>query len=125
MELTDKEFEAVKQLNADYRQAMFKRIALEQEGFYVLADDDGPLILEDTEEDDEHNLYSVLPVWSHERLALAYAADNSLEGMTPKFISRKAWNESWVAAFKNEGKVLVGYMPVGDSDFSVDDPMEF
>ena len=51
-ELTDKELEAIKSLNAEYRQAMFKRVASEQDGLYVLVDNDGPLILEDTEEDD-------------------------------------------------------------------------
>ena len=32
-ELTDKELEAIKSLNAEYRQAMFKRVASEQDGF--------------------------------------------------------------------------------------------
>ena len=44
-ELTDKELEAIKSLNAEYRQAMFKRVASEQGGLYVLVDNDGPLIL--------------------------------------------------------------------------------
>ena len=61
-ELTDKELEAIKSLNAEYRQAMFKRVASEQDGLYVLVDNDGPLILEDTEEDENNNLFSVLPV---------------------------------------------------------------
>ena len=37
-ELTDKELEAIKSLNAEYRQAMFKRVASEQDGLYVLVD---------------------------------------------------------------------------------------
>ena len=55
-ELTDKELEAIKSLNAEYRQAMFKRVASEQGGLYVLVDNDGPLILEDTEEDENNKL---------------------------------------------------------------------
>lgn len=123
-ELTDKELEAIKSLNAEYRQAMFKRVASEQEGLYVLVDNDGPLILEDTEEDENNNLYSVLPVWSHERLATEYAKENKLESMKAQFITKKAWNESWVPMFKEQKNVLVGFMPVGDGDFSVDDPVE-
>ena len=123
-QLTEKEFEAIKALNAEYRQAMFKRVSAEIEGLYVLVDNDGPLFLEDTEEDDEHNLYSVLPVWSHEQLATAYAQDNKLEGMKAQFITKKAWNESWVPMFKEQQKVLIGFMPIGEADFSVDDPQE-
>ena len=48
-ELTDKEFEAILQLNSDYRKAMFLKSVNENNGLYVLVDDDGPLILEDTE----------------------------------------------------------------------------
>lgn len=123
-DLTEKELEAIKSLNAEYRQAMFKRVASEQEGLFVLVDSDGPLILEDTEADENNNLYSVLPVWSHEKLAAEYAKENKLEAMKPQFITKKAWNESWVTMFREQKNVLIGFMPVGESDFSVDDPAE-
>ena len=41
-ELTDKEFEAILQLNSDYRKAMFLKSVNENNGLYVLVDDDGP-----------------------------------------------------------------------------------
>lgn len=123
-DLTEKELEAIKSLNAEYRQAMFKRVASEQGGLFVLVDSDGPLILEDTEADENNNLYSVLPVWSHEKLAAEYAKDNKLEAMKPQFITKKAWNENWVTMFREQKNVLIGFMPVGESDFSVDDPAE-
>lgn len=44
--------------------------------------------------------------------------------MKAQFITKKAWNESWVPMFKEQKNVLVGFMPVGDGDFSVDDPVE-
>ncbi len=122
--LTDKELNAISDLNADYRQAMLLRIAKEIEGIYVLVDSEGPLILEDTEEDDEHNLYSVLPVWSHEELAEDYAKKNSLEGMKAQFISKGAWNEKWVPMLREQSNVLIGFMPIENKDFSVDDPFE-
>lgn len=122
-ELTQKEFEAVLALNADYRQAMFLRVAKEQQGFYILIDDDGPVILDDTEEDENGTLFSVLPVWSHEQLADAYARSAGLEAK-PQLVSLKAWNETWVESFKDQN-LLVGFMPVEDKDFAVDDPAVF
>lgn len=120
-ELTQKEFEAVLALNADYRQAMFLRVAKEQQGFYILIDGEGPVILDDTEEDESGTLYSVLPVWSHAELAEAYAKSASIDAK-PQLVSVKAWNESWVESFKDQ-KLLVGFMPVEDKDFAVDDPV--
>ncbi len=123
-QLTPKEFEAIQALNAEYRQAMFKKNAQENNGFYILTDNDGPLILEDTEEDDEHNLFSILPVWSHAELAESYAKNNGMEGFKAQFITKDVWNEKWVPAFREQPNVLVGFMPVLDKDFSVDSPME-
>lgn len=122
--LTDKEYEAILSLNAEYRQAVFTRVCSEIGGLYVLVDSEGPLVLEDTEEDDDHNLFSVLPVWSDERLAQGYADTNKLENMKPQFITKTAWNEKWVPMFKEQKNVLIGFMPVNDKDFSVDDPKE-
>ena len=38
-ELTDKEFEAILQLNSDYRKAMFLKSVNENNGLFVLVDD--------------------------------------------------------------------------------------
>lgn len=100
---------------------MFLRVAKEQQGFYILIDGEGPVILDDTEEDENGTLYSVLPVWSHAELAEAYAKSASIDAK-PQLVSVKAWNESWVESFKDQ-KLLVGFMPVEDKDFAVDDPV--
>ena len=124
-ELTDKEFEAILQLNSDYRKAMFLKSVNENSGLYVLVDDEGPLILEDTEADENNTLFSVIPVWSHERLAMKYASENELSSMRAQFITRNVWNEKWVPMLKEQPNVLIGFMPVFDKDFDVDDPQEF
>ncbi|MGN1282155.1 MAG: DUF2750 domain-containing protein [Succinivibrio sp.] len=124
-ELTDKEFEAIKSLNAEYRQAMFKKAVEENEGLYILVDADGPIVLEDTEGDEDDVKYSVIPVWSHERLANAYAQGSGQEKAEAVFVTKKAWDESWVPALKEQGNVLIGFMPIGDQEFSVDDPDSF
>ena len=123
-ELTDKEFEAILQLNSDYRKAMFLKSVNENSGLYVLVDDEGPLILEDTEADENNTLFSVIPVWSHERLAMKYASENELSSMRAQFITRNVWNEKWVPMLKEQHNVLIGFMPVLDKDFDVDDPQE-
>ena len=123
-ELTDKEFEAILQLNSDYRKAMFLKSVNENNGLYVLVDDDGPLILEDTEADENNIMFSVVPVWSHERLAQKYAKENEMTSMKAQFITRNVWNEKWVPMLKEQPNVLIGFMPVLDKDFDVDDPKE-
>ena len=123
-ELTDKEFEAILQLNSDYRKAMFLKSVNENNGLYVLVDDDGPLILEDTEADENNIMFSVVPVWSHERLAQKYEKENEMTSMKAQFITRNVWNEKWVPMLKDQPNVLIGFMPVSDKDFDVDDPQE-
>ncbi len=120
--LTTKEYEAILQLNSEYRQAMFLRVCEEIGGLYLLVDEEGPLILEDTEEDDDHNLFSIVPVWCYEELASAYATDNSHENMHPQFVTKEVWNEKWVPMLKSQQNVLIGFMPVKDKDFAVEDP---
>lgn len=121
-ELSDKEFEAIKSLNADYREAMFKKSVAENDGFYLLVDEEGPMVLSDTEGDENDVCFSIVPVWSHERLALAYAKESGQENMEAKFVTKKAWDENWVPFLKEQKDVLIGFMPIGDQDFSVDDP---
>ncbi len=124
MPLTQKEFDAINELNAEYRKAMFEKTASENGGFFMLVDNDGPLILSDTEEDDDHNLYSIVPVWSHQELAESYAKDNGHENMHAQFVTKDAWNSQWLPMLKEQKNVLIGFMPVKDKDFTVDDPFE-
>ncbi|MBO6258280.1 MAG: DUF2750 domain-containing protein [Succinivibrio sp.] len=120
-ELTDKEFDAVLQLNADYRQAHFKEKVREQGGLYILIYEDAPYTLEDTEEDDHHHKSSILPVWCHERYAVVFAENAGLNGARAQLITAEAWNKSWVPPLL-ENKALLGFMPLRDDDFAVDDP---
>ena len=120
--LTTKEYEAIVQLNSEYRQAMFMRVCAEAKGLYLLVDDEGPLILEDTEEDDDNNIYSIIPVWCYEELARNYAQINGHEKMHSQFVTKDAWNEKWLPMLKSQPNVLIGFMPVKDKDFAVEDP---
>ncbi len=121
-ELNDREFEAVLQLNADYLQSFYESRVRKQQCLYVLADADGPLMLEDSESDDEGELATILPVWSDARLAEYYAGAAGLNGFEVKRVPAKIWNEHWLA-FRQEEKILVGFMPLNpDSDFNVADP---
>ena len=51
-ELTDKEHDAVLQLNDEYREAHFKQKAQSQQGLYILLGEEGPFMLSDLEEDE-------------------------------------------------------------------------
>ncbi len=118
-ELTDKEHDAVLQLNDEYREAHFKQKAQSQQGLYILLGEEGPFMLSDLEEDENQEKSTVLPVWCHEKYAQDYAEMNNLSDVKPQFITAKAWNEYWVKALE-EAKVLLGFMPINDS-FNVGD----
>lgn len=118
-ELTDKEHDAVLQLNDEYREAHFKQKVQSQQGLYILLGEEGPFMLSDLEEDENKEKSTVLPVWCHEKYAEDYAAMNNLSGVKPQFITAKAWNEYWVKALE-EAQVLLGFMPFNDN-FNVGD----
>ncbi len=122
-ELSDKEFEAVQSLNADYRKAHCLDKVKEQGGLYILLMDDEPFVLEDTEEDDDKVKSSVLPVWCHERYVNAYIEGEKLENCKAQFVTAKAWNENWVKPLA-ENQALIGFMLVSGGDFAVDEPQQ-
>lgn len=123
-ELTQKEHDAVLSLNAEYRQAHFLQKVKEEQGLYILLQDDGPYLLEDTEEDDDNKKSYILPVWCHEQYATEYAKAEKLDGLKPQFVTLKAWNENWVKMLQDQS-LLLGFMLVSDGDFTVEDPIAF
>lgn len=118
-ELTEKEHDAVLQLNDEYREAHFWQKLKDEQGLYILVGEDGPYLLSDLEEDENEEKSNILPVWCHEQYALDYAKLNELTGFKPQFITAKAWNDFWVNALQ-EANILLGIMPLNDS-FNVAD----
>ena len=120
-ELTDKEHEAVLQLNAEYRKSYFKNKVLEQGGFYIISDQDGPFMLEDLETDEQDEKATVLPVFAHEIFANDFIERSKLEGAKAQYVTVDAYNRIWVETLKTS-EVLVAFMPVGDGDFEISAP---
>ncbi|HAH70615.1 MAG TPA: hypothetical protein DCL74_02435 [Succinivibrionaceae bacterium] len=120
-ELTDKEHDAVLQLNAEYRKSYFINKALEQGGFYIISDQDGPFMLEDLETDEHDEKATVLPVFAHEIFANDFIAKSKLYGAKAQYVTVDAYNRMWVETLKNS-EVLVAFMPVGEGDFEISAP---
>ena len=76
-------------------------------------------MLED-ENEEVGDKYYILPVFPYEELAQAYVSSTGVNAKV-QFITSKAWNESWVNMLV-ENKVMLGFIPVSDQDFAVDDP---
>lgn len=117
-ELTDKEFLAVKQLNGDYRQSYFEERVRQQQGLYILVNEEGPVLLQDPDLSVEQAA-GVLPVWSHPRYIELFLQSYRQVSGVPQFITLSAWNESWVKTLNSE-QVVVGYMPLDDQDFVIE-----
>ncbi|MCR5536455.1 MAG: DUF2750 domain-containing protein [Succinivibrio sp.] len=117
-ELSDKEFEAVKQLNGEYRQNYFEEKVRQQQGLYVLVNEEGPVLLQQPGQEDEPEA-NILPVFSHPRYLELFLASYKDVAGKPQFITLSAWNQNWVAALSAE-QVQLGYMPLDDQDFVVE-----
>ena len=50
-----------------------------------------------------------------------FAENAGLNGARAQLITAEAWNKSWVPPLL-ENKALLGFMPLRDDDFAVDDP---
>ncbi|MDY6322370.1 MAG: DUF2750 domain-containing protein [Succinivibrio sp.] len=117
-ELTQKEHDAAQALNAEYRRAFFMNRVREAGCFWIITDEDGPVVLEEQSEDAGGQ---VLPVFSDEVFARDFIASQQLEGASPQKISCAVYAEKWYPALK-EGGGLLAFMPVPDGEFETDLP---
>ncbi|MDD7021951.1 MAG: DUF2750 domain-containing protein [Aeromonadales bacterium] len=109
-ELTKKERDAVLKLNAEYRRAFFEEKVKQNGCFFILADDDGPVLIQDDAEGAEGG---VVPVFTDEGFAKTFAESMKIGGVEPRKVSTEAYNKSWVPMLR-DNKMELGFMPVGD-----------
>ncbi len=109
-ELTQKERDAVLKLNAEYRRAFFEEKVKLNGCFFILADDDGPVVIQDDAEGAEGG---VIPAFTDEEFAKAFANSMKIEGAEPRKVLAEAYNKSWVPMLR-DNKMELGFMPVGD-----------
>lgn len=103
-ELSDKEFEAVQSLNDEYRESYFWQKAFEHGIIYALEDPKGgPLMIEDEGD-------MLLPLWCHERFALAFMQKQSLQTKVLR-IKRSDFMQVWLPSLSAHG-VHLAFMPV-------------
>ena len=129
-ELTDKEYEAVNNLNAEYREAHFKQKFKENDELFIITmnDNSGPYFLEDVleSEDDSEGYAQILPVWCHERYAQDYLNSENIEGKV-QASKGSVFKEQWICVLE-ENEALIGYMPQPlakeNSEFTVGDPTD-
>lgn len=119
-ELSEREFEATLKLNAEYRQAMFINNTLEQQVLYILIQEEGPFMLEDNGQEGEEQAM-ILPVWCHERFAESYLEGSQIPNAKVQAVTLEVFLKQWVPML-NDNKILLGFMPVVDAEFAVDEP---
>ena len=122
-ELTNREFDAILQLNAEYRQSFFLNKTVENQELFIIIQEEGPFLLEDKAEDDAE-IATILPLWCHERLAAFYIEKAGIENAKVQKVTVSAFNKNWVPMLA-ENNILLGFMPIEGSDFTVDDPKPF
>ena len=123
-DLSDKELTAVQQLNADYRQAHLVQKIKSTGEICILADENGPFLMQDSENDDEGHSATLLPVWCHPRLAEAFVQGQNLSGLEVKTVPLSVFNDSW-RPFLTQEQILIALLPLPNSDFNVMEGAEF
>jgi hypothetical protein len=120
--LTDTEFNAALQLNADYRYQHFFSKIKKNLVVYVLRKEQEILFLESTDEDSENN---ILPVWCHEDYAAKYTENNeTCEKYTPQAISLAIFLEKWIPTMASSNGELAIF-PTTNSDCTIISAAEF
>lgn len=109
LELTEQMYNAVLQLDDDYRQFFCLKHCQEQETIYLLKEkgEQGmPLIFEDNPEegDDSSTYHMFLPIWCHPRFVQYYldnADDNTNENFEMVELKLSIFKEKWAPSLKN------------------------
>lgn len=119
--LTEREFQAVQRLNAEYREAHFRARLRAGAAVVILEDARGPYLIAERAGADGQRPATVLPVWCDPRYAAAYAAAVGLADMRPRAITKDAWESAWRPWLRVHA-VSLGVMPQdGERDFCVTD----
>ncbi|MGN0909270.1 MAG: DUF2750 domain-containing protein [Succinivibrio sp.] len=108
-ELTQTERDAVLKLNAEYRRAFFEEKARKNGCFFILADEEGPVVMQDSDGGEG----GVIPVFTDQQFASQFASDMKIEGAHAQQVSVEAYNGSWPDMLRQNSMEL-GFMPVGD-----------
>ena len=121
-ELSSKEYDAVLKLNAEYLQNHFFSKINEINGFYIIVDKlEGPILLEDQEQDEDDQKYNLIPVFCHERYAQDYINTNLNSDHKVQFVSKEAYFNAW-ENFAKENNIMFAIMPIND-EFCVSDTL--
>ena len=122
-EITDKEFEAVSALNAEYRESFFLQKLKEHEIVVFICQGDDLFLLGDDSEDEDGVKSTVMPVFCHPRFAQALidSFDDKKEDLKVVSLSVKDFKDNLSAPLQAES-ILLGIMPVGQSYFTVLEP---
>lgn len=116
-ELTDQVFNAIFNLDENYRKFFCLNKCEEHNVIYILKGSDGaPLMLEDAPvaDEEEGTLHTAMPVWCHERYA-QYYLDNSLTEDKSEYtvaeLKLELFKSAWIPVLQ-ESKVGVAFMPL-------------
>lgn len=120
-ELSDTEYNAVLNLNADYKESFFKQKVQEHNIIYFILDGEDLFLMGDKTEDSEGQKAVVLPVFCHERFAKDFVSKLQNSNLKVVKITLDVYKDNLAPELIKE-QISLAIMPDDSKEFNIIEP---
>lgn len=120
-ELSDTEYNAVLNLNADYKESFFKQKVSEHKIIYLIVDGEDLFLMSDKTEDSDGQKAVVLPVFCHDRFAQDFISKLENDNLKVVKITLDVYKQTLAPELAKEN-ISLAIMPDDSKEFNIIDP---
>ena len=120
-DLSDTEYNAVLNLNADYKESFFKQKVSEHKLIYIIVDGEDLFLMGDKEEDGDGQKAVVLPVFCHDRFAQDFRSKIQNDNLKVVKITLDVYKQNLAPELIKEN-ISLAIMPDASKEFNIIEP---
>ena len=120
-DLSDTEYNAVLNLNADYKESFFKQKVSEHQLIYIIVDGEDLFLMGDKEEDGDGQKAVVLPVFCHDRFAQDFRSKIQNDNLKVVKITLDVYKQNLAPELIKEN-ISLAIMPDASKEFNIIEP---
>ena len=120
-DLSDTEYNAVLNLNADYKESFFKQKVSEHKLIYIILDGEDLFLMGDKEEDGDGQKAVVLPVFCHDRFAQDFRSKIQNDNLKVVKITLDVYKQNLAPELIKEN-ISLAIMPDASKEFNIIEP---